>query len=329
MRSLWSLLNPQIKVLDCTVRDGGLINDHYFSYEFVSAIYRACVDSCVDYLELGYKNSDKLFSPDANGAWKYCKEDDIRRIVGDNPTDLKLACMIDATKSDWKTAVVPKSRSALDMIRVAFYAHQVDEAIAMIEDSYEKGYEVSANLMAVTSISETEIDAVLDRLVKSPAAVYVIVDSFGSLTPQQTKYLTEKYMLRAKEAGKEVGAHFHNNMQLAFSNTLAAAELGATRLDASFGGLGRGAGNCPLELLLDVVNPNRYKLRHVFETLESEILPLQKEIEWGPYPQFIMTGQFNTHPRSAIAARKSLETRDRYAQFFDKLDGEASEVKSK
>ena len=328
MNPLWTFSDPKIKTLDCTVRDGGLINDHKFSVDFVKAVYSTCVASRVDYMELGYKNSDKIFSPDQNGAWKFCREDDLRAIVGDNPSSVKLACMIDAGKSDWKTSVLPRSQSPLDMIRVAFYEHQVDEAVAMIEDASEKGYEVSANLMAVTAVEERVLDTILERLVKTPTDVIVIVDFFGSLTPQQTEYLTKKYTLYASNAGKEVGAHFHNNMQLAFANTLLSASLGATRLDASFGGLGRGAGTCPIELLQAVVNPESYDLRPVFRLLETEILALKRQIEWGPYPQFIMTGQHNAHPRAAIAARKGAETRDQYVAFYDAIEAESKEKNS-
>ena len=73
MNPLWTFSDPKIKTLDCTVRDGGLINDHKFSVDFVKAVYSTCVASRVDYMELGYKNSDKIFSPDQNGAWKFCR----------------------------------------------------------------------------------------------------------------------------------------------------------------------------------------------------------------------------------------------------------------
>lgn len=322
MNSLWSICNPNYKVLDCTIRDGGLVNDHYFTLEFVQAVYKANVAAGVEYMEIGYKNSDRLFSRDANGAWKFCDEKDIIAAVGEAPSPkTKLSCMIDAAKSDWKTAVLPKSQSPLSMIRVAFYEYQLDEAIQMIEDAYEKGYEVSANLMAVTTVEETRLDQVLQAVCKTPAQVVVIVDSFGSLSPKHTKYLSQKYIAFASEAGKEVGMHAHNNMQLGLANTIVAAECGVTRLDASIGGLGRGAGNCSSELLLSILNPQNYKLRPLYECLEKDFVPLRQQIEWGPYEEFALTAINNVHPRSAIGARKDMETRDKYTQLFDKLAG--------
>lgn len=322
MNVAWDVVDSRIKALDCTIRDGGLINGHHFSLDFARALYKANADAGVDYMELGYKNSSDIFSFDEFGTWKFCREEELWKVVDDKPNDMKLSCMIDAAKSNWKTDVLPKKNSPLDMIRVAFYHHQTDEAIAMIEDAYEKGYEVSANLMAVTTVEEKELDVILKRLALSPASVFVVVDSFGSMTLSQMEYLTNKYREFAAPAGKEVGVHAHNNLQLAFANTLVAARCGATRLDATLNGLGRGAGNCPMELLLGAVNPNKYDLRPLYDCLERRVAPLRKQIEWGPFPEFVMTGQHNVHPRAAIEARKSDASRDRYVSFFDRLEAE-------
>ncbi len=157
MTAPWITYRPELKVLDCTVRDGGLINDHKFDDAFVRAVYQACVDAGIDYMEVGYKSSKKIAARDQFGAWKFCDEDDLRRIVGDNATSLKLTVMADAGKCDWHTDILPKSHSVLDMIRVAFYVHQTAEAVDMIKDAADKGYEVSANLMAVSRASEVEV----------------------------------------------------------------------------------------------------------------------------------------------------------------------------
>ena len=169
MSAPWITYRPELKVLDCTIRDGGLINDHAFEDGFVKAVYEACVAAGIDYMELGYKSSKRIFAPDKFGDWKFCDEDDMRRIVGDNPTPLKLTAMVDAGKCDWRTDILPKKDSVLDLIRVAFYAHQVPEAVDMIKDASDKGYEVSANLMAVSTVKEQEIDQVLEVIAKTPA----------------------------------------------------------------------------------------------------------------------------------------------------------------
>lgn len=318
MTAPWITYRPELKVLDCTVRDGGLVNSHGFEDGFVRAVYEANVEAGVDYMELGYKSSKKVFAPDQFGTWKFCDEDDLRRIVGDNHTSLKLCAMADAGKCDWRTDILPKKDSVLDMIRVAFYAHQLSEAVDMIQDAADKGYEVSANLMAVSVTTETEVDQVLEVIAETPAGVLVVVDSFGSLYAEQVESLVKKYLAFGKATGKEVGMHAHNNQQLAFANTIEAIIHGANRVDASMAGLGRGAGNCPMELMIGFLRNPKFKLRPIYKVLQDHLLPLSHEVEWGPSVQFNITGQLNEHPRSAIAARAGDE-RDKYIEFYDKM----------
>jgi len=313
----WITYRPELKVLDCTVRDGGLINDHVFEDGFVKAVYQACIAAGIDYMEIGYKASKKLFSPDKCGAWKFCDEDDIRRIVGENETPLKLTAMADAGKADWRTDILPKEDSVLDVIRVAFYAHQTSEAVDMINDAFQKGYEVTANLMAVAATKEREVDQVLEILAESPASTLVVVDSWGSMYSEQVAILVKKYAEYGKATGKEVGMHAHNNQQLAFANTIESIIQGANRVDASMGGIGRGAGNCPMELLLGFLRNPKFRIRPIYQVIEEQVLPLSKHVEWGPYPQYNITGQLNQHPRTAMAARADDEQCDKYVDFYD------------
>jgi 4-hydroxy 2-oxovalerate aldolase len=293
----WITYRPELKVLDCTIRDGGLVSDHFFDDGFVKGVYDACVHSGIDYMEIGYKNSKQLFPPGKFGPWRHCDEEDVRRIVGENPTPLKLTVMCDAGKSDWQTDVLPKAES-------------------VIQDAAEKGYEVSANFMAVSRNTETEIDQVLELVAESPTSVIVVVDSFGALYTEQIELLVKKY-LQFGRAGKQVGIHAHNNQQLAFANTIEAIIHGANRADASMGGLGRGAGNCPMELLIGFLRNPKFKIRPIYQVLQEHLEPLRRSIEWGPYVQYNITGQLNQHPRSAIEARAG-DAPGNYVDFYDK-----------
>jgi 4-hydroxy 2-oxovalerate aldolase len=313
----WITYRPEIRVLDCTIRDGGLINSHRFEDGFVQAVYNACAEAGVDYMEIGYKTSKKIAARDKFGDWKFCDEDSMRRIVGDGPTRVKLSAMVDAGKSDWRTDVLPKKQSCLDLVRVAFYVHQVSEAVDMIKDAYDKGYEVSANMMAVSTAKEVEIDQALEVIAETPTTTLVVVDSFGSLYAEQVELLVKKYLQFASATGKQVGMHAHNNQQLAFANTIEAIIHGANRVDASMMGLGRGAGNCPMELLIGFLRNPKFHLRPIYEVLQDYLLPMSRQVEWGPYPQYNITGQLNQHPRTAMAARDG-DARDKYVEFYDK-----------
>ena len=95
----WVTYRPEIKVLDCTVRDGGLMNEHKFSHDFVTNIYQTCVAAGVDYMELGYKASKKLYTRDQVGAWRFCDENDLREAVGEKNSAVKLSAMADAERT--------------------------------------------------------------------------------------------------------------------------------------------------------------------------------------------------------------------------------------
>ena len=317
----WITYRPELKVLDCTIRDGGLINTHQFTDTVVRAVYHTCLAAGLDTMEIGYKNSARTFPKDSFGDWRHCDEQDLRRIVGDHDaekTGLKLSAMADAGKSDWKTQIGPQEDSVLDMIRVAFYAHQVSEAVEMLHHCQEMGYETMANLMAVSNIKETEIDTVLREIAPSPAGTMVIVDSFGHLYREQIGSLYERYSSAMAGTDKEIGIHAHNNMQLAFANTIEAIILGANRADATMAGLGRGAGNCPMELLLGFLRNPKFKLRPVLNLLQEHIEGLRETVEWGPLIPYNITGQMNLHPRAAMDFRASDE-KDDYVKFYDKL----------
>lgn len=314
----WVTYRPEIKILDCTVRDGGLINDHMFEDGFVKAVYDTCVEAGVDYMEIGYKASKKIYAPDKYGAWKHCDEEDIRRVVGDNPTDLKVSVMADAERCEYKTDIIPADESVIDAIRVACYIHQIPLALDMIKDAHDKGYEVVMQLMAVSVVQDRELADALAAIAKSPITALYLVDSFGALYSEQVRDLVVTYIEALEGTGKEVGIHAHNNQQLAYANTIEALVVGANRLDATINGIGRGAGNCPLELLIGFLKNPKYKMRPVLKCITDVFNPLAERIEWGYKVPYMLTGQTNQHPRPAIKMRSG-DNRNDYVSFYDMI----------
>jgi 4-hydroxy 2-oxovalerate aldolase len=317
----WVSYRSAIKVLDCTVRDGGLMNDHKFSDDVVRAVYNTVCDAGIDYMELGYKASTKIFSPDQFGTWKFCREDDIRRVIGKKKKSVKLSVMADADRTDYHTDILPRDKSILDMIRVATYIHQIPSAIDMIKDAHDKGYETTVNLMAVSTVPELELNEALGLLAKSPVDYIYVVDSFGSLYSEHVQYLMKKYLTYAESTGKQIGMHAHNNQQLAFANTIEAIILGANILDGSMAGLGRGAGNCSIELLLGFLHNPKFKLRPILNCIQNYIEPMRKDLMWGYDVPYMLTGVLNQHPRAAIKFNAS-EDRGNLTKFFDSIIGE-------
>ncbi|MCD7803411.1 MAG: aldolase catalytic domain-containing protein [Clostridiales bacterium] len=311
---------PNLRVLDCTLRDGGLVNDSKFSDDFAKALYQADLKAGVDYMEFGYKCDKKIFSPDRYGKWKFCDEENIRAIVGDNDTDLKISVMADVGRCDYKKDIIPKADSVIDTIRVATYVNAIPTAIDMVEDAKKKGYEATVNIMAVSKVNGEDLKNSLELLGQSSVDVIYLVDSFGSFYPEQIRRLTDQYMEVADKYGKKVGIHAHNNQQLAFANTIEAMNkgVGATYLDATVNGLGRGAGNCHLEGLLSFLRNPKYKTIPILKFVENYILPLREQgLTWGYDIPYLLTGQLNAHPSFAIKFIK--EGRRDYYNFFHEL----------
>lgn len=309
---------PDIKVVDCTIRDGGLVNNFYFDDEFVRNLYTVNVAAGVEYMEFGYKASKEIFDVKEFGKWKFCDEQDIRDIVGDNNTDLKISVMADVGRTDYKKDIIPKTDSVIDMIRIATYINTIPAAIEMIHYCAEMGYETTINIMAVSTAAESELDLALDLLAQSEVGTIYLVDSYGSLYPEQIRRLADKYLKVAEKYGKKVGIHAHNNQQLAFANTIEACTVGVSYLDATMSGMGRGAGNCNMELLLGFLRNPKYSLNPVLKFLQNQMLPLKKTgLVWGCDVQYMLTGQQNQHPRTAIAF--TAEQREDYAAFYQSL----------
>lgn len=315
-KGTWLTVRDDVKIVDCTIRDGGLVNDYQFTDEFVKAVYETCVVSGVDYFEIGKIVSKIVMDPSEYGDWNFCEEDAIRRIVGDNDSDLKIAVMADIGRT-FKEDIRPKSESVVDMIRVACYIHQIPAALDIIEDAHAKGYETTINLMAISKVSETDLDEALALIQTSSVDIIYLVDSFGTFYSEQIRKLTDKYTTLAKECGKTVGIHAHNNQQLAYSNTIESMIGGTSYLDATIAGLGRGAGNCPMELLFGFLRNPKFRMRPLLDFIQKYIIPLRKEISWGFDVAYMITGQLNEHPRSAISFNKN--KRNDYSKFYNEL----------
>jgi len=309
---------PDIKVVDCTLRDGGLVNNFGFSDEFVKALYRANIKAGVDYMEFGYKASKEIFKKEDYGKWKFCEEEDIRAIVGNNDFDLKISVMTDVGRTDYKNDIMKKEDSVIDMVRTATYIHQIPAAIEMIQDAHEKGYETTVNIMAISKVREEELYNGLEILAESDVDVIYLVDSFGAFYPEQVRRLTDKYMDIAEKHGKRIGIHAHNNQQLAFANTIEAASKGASLLDATVSGMGRGAGNCYMESLLAFLRNPKYNLVPVMDFVEKYIkAEKEKGSVWGYDIPYLLTGVLNSHPSSAIQFMG--QKREDYSRFYQEL----------
>lgn len=311
-------VRSDIKVVDATIRDGGLCNNFAFTDEFVRELYKTNIKSGVDYMEFGYKASKNMFKESEFGKWKFCNEEDIRSIVGDNISDMKIAVMADVGRCDFRTDFLPRNESVIDMVRVACYIHQIPSAIEMIEYLHDLGYETTCNIMAISQANSTQVEEALRMLCETSVDVIYLVDSYGSLYPENAADLARTYLSFAEKAGKTVGFHGHNNQNLAFANTIETMSYGVSYLDATAMGMGRGAGNCAMELLLGFLKNPKYSLYNLLLFIENYMIPLkQSGVVWGYDLQYLFTGQLNRHPREAMAF--TADKRSDYCEFYKSL----------
>lgn len=309
---------PDIKVVDCTLRDGGLVNDFGFTDDFVKALYKTNIKAGVDYMEFGYKADREMFDESKFGKWKFCSDQDIIDIVGDNDTELKISVMADVGRTNFRRDICDKANSPIDMIRVATYLHTIPSALEIVEYCKNKGYETTINIMAVSKANDSDLGDALELIGRSCVDTIYIVDSYGSLYPEQMRRLANKYIECGEKYGKSIGIHAHNNQQLAFANTIETLTMGVSYLDSTVSSMGRGAGNCPTELLLGFLKNPKYHITPVLKFIEQHINKLKKEgVVWGYDIPYLLTGRLNQHPRDAI--RFTADNREDYAAFYQYL----------
>lgn len=303
----------RVKVLDCTIRDGGICNNWVFDHKLVNMCFEALAEARVDYMEVGYRTRPGVFDSAKTGPWRFCEESELEKVV--QPGRIKLSTMADIGKVT-RGEIPLKRDSVIDVVRVATYIHQMDEALAIVDHCLESGYETFLQLMAVSEVDADALDAALKRVARTGVHAVALVDSYGALYPYHVRYLIRKY---TNLLGNDirVGAHFHNNQQQAFANTIAAIDEGVDWVDATIHGIGRGAGNCPLELLLFYLDNPKYDARPVLD-LVDEFVTLREELRWGYHLPYAITGYYNVHPRSGISL---MATDDRYKcrAFYESL----------
>lgn len=311
------MFRPQIKVVDCTIRDGGLANDSHFTFETVKAVYQAACAAGLDYVELGYRNSKEMFDPAEFGPWRFCDEDLLAKVVeGVDPRGTKICLMQDAHKAS-ADDVLERDHSVVDMFRIATYVRDIDKAIKLANNATEKGYDCAVNIMAISHEGDQFLDEALQQIESETKALAVyVVDSFGALYSEVVDFYVEKFQKYIKT--KEVGVHMHNNQQLAFANTIQGIIKGANYLDGTLFGLGRGAGNCPTELLLSFLKNPKFDIRPLLKVIPEHIMPMQQSIDWGYHIPYMLTGILDVHPQVAMQHMAG-ENKTDFVGFYNKV----------
>ncbi len=240
----------KVKLLDCSLRDGGYYNAWDFSVELINDYLQAMSALSADYVELGFRSFD---SNGFKGGCAYTTDSFIEQL--DLPSGLKLGVMINASEivnhqegvtSALSQLFKPATQSPLTLVRIACHMHEFESALTGSAWLKEMGYEVGINLMQIADRSKDEIETIAHLASKHPIDVLYFADSMGSMDPDQTSDIIST--LRQGWNGP-LGIHTHDNMGQALANSLRAIADGVTWVDGTITGMGRGPGNVKTEYL--------------------------------------------------------------------------------
>jgi 4-hydroxy 2-oxovalerate aldolase len=286
--------NKKPKILDCTIRDGGYLNDWHFELKLVRELYRAHSRSGVDFVEIGFRSTDKYFDPKKYGPWRFTTEQLVSEVVK-GISGPAVSLMVDFGKVDIED-IPDRENSIASMYRVAVHKDKALSAVELCNVIADKGYTSSIQLMGIVNYTEDDFNQILGALKDSKIDYVYFADSYGSLLPSDIKGILD----RLSATGKKIGFHAHNNLQLGFANTLEAIKSGVDIVDGTVYGIGRGPGNLPIEILLSYLEKtsvkNSYNTIPVLDIIDRYMLDLHKDLKWGYDLSYMLSGMFEVHP---------------------------------
>jgi len=291
----------KLTVVDCTLRDGGYYNSWDFQNAVTQAYLHGLGQAGVDVLEVGFRslNSSKYLGPFAYSTDEYLRSLPL-------PAHARIAVMVNARELiEFQQGPVTAvdllfreaSESPVRLVRIATHPAEAVLCGDIVNRLKQKGYAVSLNLMQVGSLSSDELTAHAKTAASLGGVdVLCLADSLGSMTPQTTRAAVEA--VRRGWTGS-IGIHAHDNCGQALANSLAALEAGATWVDATVLGMGRGAGNARMEhLLLELSQrqPGPYSPETVFHLVLDEFEPLRERYRWGYNLLYYLSARYGVHP---------------------------------
>ena len=282
------------KILDCTIRDGGYLNNWRFDKKMVREVYKSLSKAGVDIIEIGFRGTERCFDRKEFGPWRFTDPGDIIEVT-QGINGAKIALMGDYGKFDIND-ITEDYLDLVSLVRIAVHKDGTYGAIKQLEKIREKGFAVSLNAMGITGYSRAEIDELVRMLSDSNLDYIYVADSYGSILPDDVRGLIEPF----KSLGHtRVGFHPHNSLQMSFANTLEAIKCGADIIDSTIYGLGRGAGNLPTEVILSYLQlstKDKYNVIPVLHCIDRFFLNLEVDEPWGYQLPYMLSGIFQCHP---------------------------------
>lgn len=303
----------EIKVLDCTLRDGGYINEWNFGYENIRKVIRGLEQANLDLIECGYLTKKYPCSKDDS---RYSSIWDIGNVLEKKKEDVLYVCMINYGEFD-SSDLPEKNETVVDGIRVAFHKKDKKEGLKLCDELGKKGYLVFVQPMVSLSYTDEEILDLLKEVNQIQPYAFYLVDSFGVISKKE---LTRLFYLVDHNLNRDIilGYHAHNNFQLAYSNAQSITGNLTKRtvvIDTSIFGMGRGAGNLNTELFLGYLNEKweeKYQIQPVLGVIDEVLNDIYQEKKWGYSLPYYISASYNCHPNYAgyLSDKNSLTVED-------------------
>ncbi len=278
-------------LLDCTLRDGGYVNNWEFDVRTVERVMDGLYDAGVRYIELGIMGK----GGESGKSTKFSDFEQIKRFIARRRPGCRYAVMLNQAEAG-EFDIPRRTRYTPDLIRVAFFKRERDAAMDKARELKVKGYEVFLQSMATFMYSDEELAELLDDVNRVGPAAFYLVDSFSTLYNADVRRLTDFVLERLSESVL-FGFHAHNNIQMAYSNAMEFLSTETDRpliADGSVYGMGRGAGNVPTELLMEYLNKfhgGSYGVVEVLTLFEEAIRPIFRRYYWGFSPEYLLTAR--------------------------------------
>lgn len=285
-----------IKLLDCTLRDGGFINDWKFRYNDILSIFNRLNNANIDIIEVGFINDSSISN--SNRTMNPTTKD-----FDDAFSCIKNKKAMTVAMVDYGTCKIENINSPkfLDGIRVIFKKKDIDGALAYCKQIKEKGYKVFVQPVSITTYSDMDMLKLVEKVNELEPYAMSIVDTYGLM--HKEKMIKYFYLMDNNlKQNIKLGYHSHNNFQLAYSNTIEFIELKTKRdliIDGSLYGMGKSAGNACSELLAMYLNEifgKNYNLNEILEAIDIDILKFKNEYEWGYSLPYFLAASNNCHP---------------------------------
>lgn len=288
-----------MKLLDCTLRDGGYVNSFAFGENTARNIIHNLIEANIEYIEVGFLRNVKK----STETTIFTTTSEVDALLPTEQYNAKIFAMIVFGQYDIDK-LPPKSQTKIDGIRVTFKKHEINAALPYIQEIQKKGYIVSANPTVVNSYSDEELLSLVKKINAYHPDIFAIVDTLGVL--KRNALLRLFYLINHNlDADIALAFHSHNNLQLSFSNAQALLELHSEReiiIDSSLSGMGRGAGNLCTELLAQYLNDNlgkKYNLLPILVCIDEQISKISLQYSWGYNVPYYLAASMQCHPNYA------------------------------